>query len=425
MPNVARCPKARAAHAGWPLRAWSHARPVAASLLMAGGMRDDDLAWLQDNLPDMAVCKADRADPSLARKAVVGKREWMDSAEGRNGTMVMQQTRPVRARAEDAQSRLLLANMGLVVQLARRYENKGISLADLVQEGSLGLLHAMGRYDPDRNVKFVTFAYYSIQQHIARAAHNKGYTIRIPVHVHEARRRVLLARESLAAEGVLTPSTEQLAEKARLPVRKLNVVHSLPSVVSLDAALLDSRSMAPAKSPGPSVSARASRGTPMSDIIPDKRQPSPDDAVQEEMFRVELDRFLRSTLEPDQYQIVRLRYGLDDGRCGHSLPGAPGEPLTRPHLHACAPCPQSEEGLRGDAHPWHRTQHAAESGEERPHQAAEDVRKVHGASAKPQGAGEVSEEHERRDFQGPRGRVLLKQLSSAPACRMHAPASDI
>ncbi|KAJ1630015.1 hypothetical protein T492DRAFT_1006348 [Pavlovales sp. CCMP2436] len=164
-----------------------------------------ELKWLSQQLPKSTAVKADREDPSLAREVSMGYRAWLESAEGRKGhntTTLMPSvlaslaSRRVGARLDDAQARLLGANMGLVIHLARRYVNKGVSLADLVQEGAMGLLYAMGKYDPNRGIKFVTYAYVWINQHMGRAVANKGATIRLPVYVHEARRRMQSARIS-------------------------------------------------------------------------------------------------------------------------------------------------------------------------------------------------------------------------------------
>lgn len=287
----------------------------------------EELSWLHRNLPSMSVCEADREDVSLARDVAIGHRSWQASFEGRNASAFKSDTagtqlptRRVGARTDDAQSRLLLANMGLVLSLARRYRNKGVSLSDLVQEGCLGMLHAMHKFDPDRGVKFVTFAYYWVHQYLSRAVANKGYTIRLPVYVHESRRRLQQAREALLAEGCPQPSDEEVAQRANLPLRRVALLHSVPSVVSLDAAIQGHR-------PGASATATQTAGrggarvatggkvAAMSDLLADPRAQLPDEVLQERMFRAQLDAVLRKTLNAKQHQILRLRYGLNDGRC--------------------------------------------------------------------------------------------------------------
>lgn len=124
----------------------------------------EELGWLRHNLPAGATIDADRADASLAANVALGHRRWIKSSEAlsqsdrRPGWNAPVPSRTVLPHLADEQSRLLLANMGLVISLAKRYRNKGVSLSDLVQEGSLGLLHAMHKYDPEREprVKFVT-----------------------------------------------------------------------------------------------------------------------------------------------------------------------------------------------------------------------------------------------------------------------------
>lgn len=124
----------------------------------------EELGWLRHNLPEKSIVDADRADATLAANVVLGHRRWLNSSEALSPGARMPSwnasvpSRTVMPHLDDAQSRLLLANMGLVISLALRFRQKGVSLADLVQEGSLGLLHAMHKYDPEREprVKFVT-----------------------------------------------------------------------------------------------------------------------------------------------------------------------------------------------------------------------------------------------------------------------------
>jgi RNA polymerase sigma factor (sigma-70 family) len=298
----------------------------------------DELSWLHSKLPGAAILEADRNDRSLARIVADGHRLWRQSAEGRGlggaGTYGLRggdpgwnasisSPRRVGARLDDAQSRLLLANMGIVLAIAQRYRNRGVSVADLVQEGSLGLLHAMHRFDPERNVKFVTFAYYWVHEYVARAIANKGHSIRLPAYVHHARQQLVRARAELVAEGVTVPSDHMVAERAGMPLRRLKLANTLPSVVSLDAALSPpvgrTRSGSAASS-----SSSSSSSCSLSDLIADVRQQPADQQLHSRMFRQQLDLVLGQALKPRAHRIMRLRYGLDGGRCARARASARG-----------------------------------------------------------------------------------------------------
>ncbi|KAG8466448.1 hypothetical protein KFE25_002204 [Diacronema lutheri] len=274
---------------------------------------DDELSWLCVNMPEPARCIADRTDASLARDVALGHRRWLASCEalaprarlpGWNASVA---SRSVFPRLDDAQSRLLLANMGLVISLSKRYVGKGVSLSDLVQEGSLGLLHAMHKYDPSRNVKFVTYAYSWVAHFMASAVATKGNSIRLPTNVHEGARRMRRARRELIVEGHAAPSDEAIAQRARLPLRQIATLNAVPSVVSLDARV-GARSAAAA-----GASAR-SRHFSISDLIADEQQRAPEQVLHRRMVRQQLDLLLGETLGPVDQRIVRLRYGLDGGR---------------------------------------------------------------------------------------------------------------
>lgn len=153
------------------------------------------------------------------------------------------------------------------------------------------------------------YAYYWVMQHITRAIATKGNPIRTPIYVYEAARRLRRARYELLAEGHTSPSDEALAERARLPLKQVSLLHSIPSVVSLEGLASHSRSSTPSVA-GPSGGSDAS----LFDMIADAEQRAPEHVLQQRMVRQQLDGLLGQTLDPTGHEIVRLRFGLDNGR---------------------------------------------------------------------------------------------------------------
>jgi len=151
----------------------------------------------------------------------------------------------VAAQAGDRKARdaLVAANLAIVIQRARRFArfiDSGITGDDLVTEGVLGLLHAIDKFDPAREVKFLTYADHWIKQAMLRAVHNAGRTIRVPVHLLETRTKINKARERLVKRRVYSPTVEELAIEANVSVEKARVILGLPSEpTSFDAPLSD------------------------------------------------------------------------------------------------------------------------------------------------------------------------------------------
>ncbi|HRC59237.1 MAG TPA: sigma-70 family RNA polymerase sigma factor, partial [Kofleriaceae bacterium] len=117
------------------------------------------------------------------------------------------------------------ANLRLVVTMARRYDRGGMPLADLIQEGNLGLMHAVARFDYRRGLRFSTYACWWIRHAIGRALADKARAVRIPVHMLEAQQQLEKVRQSLVAELGRPPTPQELAKAARLPLAKLNQMH--------------------------------------------------------------------------------------------------------------------------------------------------------------------------------------------------------
>ncbi len=200
------------------------------------------------------------------------------------------------AKAAKARERMITANLRLVIATARRYANHGLPLMDLIQEGNIGLLKAVERFDYRRGLKFSTYAMWWIRQAITRAIADRGRTIRIPVHVTETIHKLSRAERQLRQDLGREPTAEEISKNLAMPVRKIHHLHRISEApVSIDT-ITDEET-----------------GETISDIVPDNRQTTrPDHLVQETLSRGI--REVLGTLSPQQANVIALRYGLRDGR---------------------------------------------------------------------------------------------------------------
>ncbi|CAN5601106.1 sigma-70 family RNA polymerase sigma factor [soil metagenome] len=195
-----------------------------------------------------------------------------------------------------ARQRFVTANLRLVVSVARRYVRGRMTLLDLVQEGNLGLVRAMEKFDYRRGFKFSTYATWWIRQAVTRAIAEQSRTVRLPVHLGEQIAAVSRARRELLRGLGREPLLEELAEATGLDVgRVADLERWGRDPVSLDATVGDDDD------------------TSLSDLVHDAEDPAPEDIV---LARVELERLsaLLGLLDARGQDIVRSRYGLDDGR---------------------------------------------------------------------------------------------------------------
>jgi RNA polymerase primary sigma factor len=207
----------------------------------------------------------------------------------------------IEAGDKEATQQFVLANLRLVVSIAKRYVGRGLSLLDLIQEGNIGLMRAVQRYDWRRGHRFSTHATWWIRQAISRAVADKGRAIRLPVYVNTALNRVRRERQRLVQELGREPTEQELAEALEMDVERLHELEAAPGTpISLELPVGEDEEQE------------------LGDVLADESSTSPEEIATTRTMKREVQEVLEDVLTPRERLVLQMRFGL--GKAGRTYP---------------------------------------------------------------------------------------------------------